>query len=234
MAGAATAAAASGGTGGRPARGGGASRARAAAGAAAEPGGPAGQSQAGWWVAGVFFIGIILIVALPIIRREQTPETTTAPPAGAPGPGTPPDLSTMTPRAAADRLFNRVMTAAENGNTAEAQQFMPMAIAAHEQARPLDLDGLFHLALLHQTAADYTSALAVANEILAQNPDYLLGLSAAADAAQALGDTATVRQHYQRFLAVYDAEMAKNLEEYGVHAFNLNATRQAAVAAGAP
>jgi tetratricopeptide (TPR) repeat protein len=178
---------------------------------------------------------MILILALPIIRRDSGPGPQPAEPsAGAPGTGTPPDLSTMTPRDAADRLFNRVMAAAENGNTAEVQQFMPMAIAAHEQARPLDLDGLFHLTQLHQTAQDYTAALTVAREILGQNPDYLLGLSAAAEAAKALGDTALAREHYTRFLAVYDAEMAKNLEEYSVHTFNLNATRQSAVAATQP
>ena len=193
------------------ARGGGASRARAGAAATADGSEP-GQSQAGWWVAGVFFIGIILIVALPILRRENTPEPSAAPAAGAPGSGTPPDLSTMTPQEAADRLFNRVMTAAEGGNTAQVQQFMPMAIAAHEQARPLDLDRLFHLALLHQTAADYTSALAVANEILSENSDYLLGLSAAADAATALGDTASARQHYQ---TVFDGLRHRDGQEPG-------------------
>jgi tetratricopeptide (TPR) repeat protein len=136
----------------------------------------------------------------------------------------------MTPRQAADRLFDRIMRASEAANTTEVQQFMPMAIAAHEQARPLDLDGLYHLAQLHQIALDYTSALAVAREMLGQNPDYLLGLSAAAEAAQALGDDATARQNYARFLEVYDTEMAKGLEEYTAHSFNLNLTRQNAVA----
>ena len=38
-----------------------------------------------------------------------------------------PDLSKMTPREAADRLFNRIMTAAERGDTQEALRFVPMS-----------------------------------------------------------------------------------------------------------
>jgi tetratricopeptide (TPR) repeat protein len=182
----------------------------------------------GWWVAGVFFIGMVLILALPILRREGQPDETSAPPAA--GGGTPPDLSTMTPEEAANRLFNRVMAAAEDGNTAEAQRFLPMAIQAHEQARPLDADGLFHLSLLQQYGEDYTSSLATAREVLESNPDHLLGLAAAGDAAKALGDSVAAREYYSRFLEVYDAEVAKGLQEYQEHQYNLSLGRQNAVA----
>ena len=42
----------------------------------------------------------------------------------------PPDLSKMTPREAADRLFNRVMSANERGDKDETSWFSPMAIQA--------------------------------------------------------------------------------------------------------
>jgi hypothetical protein len=141
----------------------------------------------------------------------------------------------MTPRQAADRLFDRVMRAASGGNDAEVQQFMPMALAAYEQAQPLDLDGLFHLALLHQTNGDHAAASAIANtQILADNPNYLLGLSVAAESALALGDSAAARQHYTRFLEAYDSEMARGLEEYGGHSAVITQTRQDAVAFTSP
>jgi tetratricopeptide (TPR) repeat protein len=211
------------------ARRGGASRAKEAAEATADGTTSEKQSQTGWWVAGVFFIGMVLILALPILRREGPPSETSAPP-GATGGGTPPDLSTMTPEEAANRLFNRVMAAAEDGNTAEAQRFLPMAIQAHEQARPLDADGLFHLSLLQQYGEDYTSSLATAREVLESNPDHLLGLAAAGDAAKALGDSVAAREYYSRFLEFYDAEVAKGLQEYQEHQYNLSLGRQNAVA----
>jgi tetratricopeptide (TPR) repeat protein len=187
----------------------------------------------GWWVAGVFFVGLVLILALPVLRRDTVPESSTpfAAPAGG---GAPPDISNMTPRQAADRLYDRVMRADASGNVAEVQQFLPMAIDAHEMARPLDLDGLFHLALLHQTRGDHVSALAVSGEMLGQNPDYLLGLSVAAESSAAMEDAETARGHYERFLEAYDRELSRGLEEYEIHSVTLTTTRQSAIAATAP
>ena len=48
-----------------------------------------------------------------------------------PAPGQSVDLASLSPRQAADRLFNRVMAASENGDTAEALQFAPMALQAY-------------------------------------------------------------------------------------------------------
>jgi hypothetical protein len=98
-------------------------------------------------------------------------------------------------------------------------------------AQPLDLDGRYHLAMLRQASGDTAAAVAIAQEILAENPDYLLALSAVAEAARTRGDTATARENYARFLRVYDAERAKGLEEYASHATMLDITRQNAVAA---
>ena len=126
------------------------------------------------------------------------------------------------------------MEAASSGNTEEVTRFMPMAIQAHEQARPLNLDGLYHLALLYQTAEDYASAKQTTQEMLTQDPDYLLGLSAAADAAIAVGDSATARQNYTHFLEVYDAQIAKQLEEYSIHQNMLTDAREKALSLTRP
>ena len=48
------------------------------------------------------------------------------------------DLSSMTPREAADRLFNRVMTAVAADDSTEVVSFLPMAIRSLELAEPLD------------------------------------------------------------------------------------------------
>jgi hypothetical protein len=185
-----------------------------------------------WGLAGAFVVGVALIVLLPILKKE----TTEAVPGGAlPEPivggtgsaaGTPPDISNMSPRQRADALFTRVMSAAENGDTATAMQFMPMALAAFDMAQPLDLDGLWHLALLHETNKDLPSALAVLRQGLDANPDHLLLLGAAAEVSLRSGDAAAARQYNAHFLQVYDGEIAKNLEEYRGHSNVVTQYRQ--------
>ena len=150
-----------------------------------------GGTNLPWWIAGAAMF--VLIVALGTQMMQSggpsipTASPITSQPGGGAMTGTPPDLSTMTPVEAANRLFNRVMAAVTAGDSTEAQQFMPMAIGAYERARPLDNDGLFHRSMLQRTAMQLEAALETAEEILEDNSDLLLGLSAAAKAAAELG-----------------------------------------------
>ncbi len=180
-----------------------------------EPGGPA--ARVGWWMGGALIAGLILVVAYPVYGPDR--QTTDRPErsSGATG-ASAVDLSSMTPREAADRLFNRVMTAVSSDDSSEVINFLPMAIRAYELAEPLDADGKFHLSLLHLTATLNEEGLADVEEILDEQPDHLLGLAAAADASLALGDTASARVYYRRWLDVYDTEIARNVPEYGDHA----------------
>jgi hypothetical protein len=123
----------------------------------------------------------------------------------------------MSPRQAADRLFERVMRAASADNSTEVVQFLPMAIAAYGLVETLDADGRFHLALLHLTGQFNVEALADAEEILSEQPNHLFGLAAAGDASLALGDSASAREYYRRWSDAYETEMAKNLLEYQEH-----------------
>jgi hypothetical protein len=123
----------------------------------------------------------------------------------------------MSPAERALALFERVMRASEAGDMAQVQQFLPMALAAHEMARPLNLDQLYHLAELHKAGGDHASALTVAGEILSQNPDHLLGLKAAVEAMQAMGDREGARRQAAHFVEVYDVERAKRIVEYEEH-----------------
>lgn len=171
---------------------------------------------------------MILILALPMLQSDGSNGSGTAPEAGgsAAGPaGTPPDISNMTPAEAAYRLFERVMGAKDSGNPAEAQRFLPMAIQAHDMARPLNVDQLYHLALLHQAGSDGASALTVAREALAIDANDLLALMAGSESARALGDSAVAREYAARFLEVFDAERAKSLERYTQHAPQLDSFR---------
>ncbi len=175
--------------------------------------------DAGWWVAGGLLLVVVIVVGAAVVMDAEEP---VAPggfgPAPVSGGGAPPDLSSMTPREAADRLFNRVMSAAAREDTAEANSFLPMAINAYELAEPLNADGLFHLSLLQRAAGDYEASLATALEGLQEAPNHLLNLSSAAEAELRLGQTEAGRAHYQRLLEAWDQELATGRSEYEEHA----------------
>jgi tetratricopeptide (TPR) repeat protein len=158
----------------------------------------------------------------------------TGPAAGNPGAV---DLSSMTPREAADRLFNRVMQNVSSGDSATAKQFLPMAVAAYDRARPLDSDGRYHLAVLHLVGGNLEAARAQSDTILSTNPKHLFGLFTGAQAAQGRGDRAASVSLYRRFLAAFEAEKArKDVIEYADHAQALPAMKEEAERAtqGAP
>ena len=179
-------------------------------------------NRVAWWMAGALLLGLILVIAYPIYG----PGGPAAAPPGAVGPagglagrpaGTPPDLTSMTPREAADRLFNRVMTAVATDDSTEVVGFLPMAIRALELAEPLDTDGKFHLVLLRLTGQMNAEALQGAEEILSEQPDHLLGLAMAGDASLALGDSTSARAFYARWLDSFESESEKDLLEYRDH-----------------
>jgi len=194
-----------------------------------------------WAVAALALAALLAVVLIPRLGgggEEQPaagqPPFVQAPVGGAPGAagGTGPvgnpgavDLASMTPRDAADRLFNRVMTAVSTGDTAQARQFVPMAVMAYQRVDTLDADGRYHLAALQLVAGDYPAARAEADTLLAGNPSHLFGLFTAAQAELGRGDQARAKALYQRFVQQYDAEIAKKLPEYEEHAQGLPAMK---------
>jgi TolA-binding protein len=196
-----------------------------------------------WLVAGAALLALLAVLIVPRLTRggdekarqpppftraEEAPNT----PAGAPGtPAGDPsavDLSQMTPRQAADRLFNRVMTAISQGDTAEARRFLPMAIMAYDRVEQLDSDGRYHLAALHLAAGDWDAARAQADQILAAHPTHLFGLFTAAQAEEGRGNGDEAIALYQRFLDAYPREAGRALPEYRDHQQAIPAMRQQA------
>lgn len=186
--------------------------------AAGEPG-----SRAPWIIAAVS-VAIVAALVLAFLPGGQV--RTPAPPSGsapfmdgggapggdAGGMGLSGDMRTN-----ADRLFNRIMAAAEQGNQGEVAQFMPMAIEAYGMVSDLDNDGLYHLGLLHLTAGSYDRALETAGRILDDEPRHLLALAVAAEASTAAGDSAGATAYWERFLDAYEAEAARPIPEYVDH-----------------
>lgn len=174
-----------------------------------------------WYITGAGMVVLIVVLLVPVFRSNPAPGGSgmAAPFAGAAMPGSdaaPPPLSGNM-RENADRLFNRVMQAIETGDSAQAIQFLPMAVSAYEQAGGLDADGLYHLSLLQSLAGDPAAALTTARQILTDNPSHLLGLAAAAEAARLSGRNEEARSYSQKIVEVYPTESKRTLLEYEDH-----------------
>lgn len=198
--------------------------------AAGPPAGDPAPSRLPWVVAGVAVVALLAAVLVPRLQEEEAPQAPFAA-TGAPAPAGDAravDLSSMTPRQAADRLFERVMRLVEGGDTAQARTFLPMALAAYDRVEEVDADARYHLAVLHLFGGDPAAARAQADSILAGTPTHLFGLYTAARAEQDLGNSAAAQALYQQFLDVYDAEVAAARSEYQAHEPAMPGMRQEA------
>jgi hypothetical protein len=123
----------------------------------------------------------------------------------------------MSPATAAIRLYDRVMSAHEQGHADTVQMFAPMAIAAYNMIGTLDLDQRYDLGRIAAISGDETLARAQADTILASNPKHLLGLILAGNAARMRKDAAAERSYRDKLVAAVPTERTKQLPEYITH-----------------
>ena len=74
------------------------------------------------------------------------------------------------------------------------------------------------------------TALQTAQGILAEDPDYILGLVAAAQAAIELGMEEEAADYYRHLVDVYEGEVARGLPEYEMHSPIMSSARSDAEA----
>jgi hypothetical protein len=173
----------------------------------------------------VILAGVAIVIAIfgsyvAVGRHVTERSATVSPPHRSETPPTPAsavDLTTMTPREAADRLFNRVMAADERGDRAEVARFAPMALQAYTRVVPLDLDARYHLGLISLADGDLALARRHVADLLREAPDHLLGLILAVRLAESADDAGEAAQGAARFAAAYDAEIVKARPEYQAH-----------------
>ena len=146
--------------------------------------------------------------------------------------GRAPDISQMSPRERFDRLFNRVMQAAEAGDSSQVQQFTPMALGAYQQLDSVDADARYHAAVIHLQVGDFGPAKALADTILAQAPGHLFGYVIRGTAARLQGDSVGLRRAEEAFLAHYQTEIAAKRVEYSDHQPVLDQFKEDAEQAG--
>ena len=173
-------------------------------------------------------IGALLVGGIVWWVARGTPATATpdmanpgaggaAPRAGGAAVGTAPDISQMSPRERFDRLFNRVMTAADRGDSGTVATFTPMALGAYAQLDTVDIDARYHAALLMLEAGGVPGALALADSIEQAQPGHLFGYLIRGSAADIAQNDTMRRQAYRDFLQHYPAEKRASRPEYREH-----------------
>jgi hypothetical protein len=128
-----------------------------------------------------------------------------------------PDISNLSPRERADRLYDRVMRLSSEGKTDSVQFFAPMALSVYQSLGPLDADLRYDFGRVAEVSGAAEIARAQADSILATDSTHLLGLVLGVRAAQLRGDSAAVRTFSRRLLAAEPTESAKKLPEYQRH-----------------
>jgi hypothetical protein len=195
----------------------------------AHAGGPAG-SQTGlvpWIVAGIA-VAVLVVVLVARFGGAGAPATAAASTANAPG--TSPngmvattDISQMSPQEQADRLFDRVMTAHEAGDSQQVAFFGPMAIQATAMLGTLNADQHFHVGLINAALGNYAATAAEADTIAKSDPQHLFVPLLRWEVANHDNDSAAMRRAYRQFLDNYDKEMASGKPEYAMHKTRLEA-----------
>ncbi len=195
------------------------------------------SSERVWWFLGGG--GVVALVGALVLGlgkadgvRAADPGSAGLPAADGGGPtGTPPDISNLSPRERFDRLFNRVMRAAESGDEATVTNFAPMALSAYGMLDQVDADARYHAALIDLHTGNVEGASALADSILQAEPGHLFGYVVRGTIARFQKNDKVLRQTYTDFLAHYDAERAKKRVEYEEHPKALDEFLKAARAA---
>ena len=125
-----------------------------------------------WIIAGATLAGLLALILVMLTR--QSPNMAVAEPVSPPAEA-PPDISNMSPRERFNRLYNRVMQAAQSGDEATVTRFTPMALMAYAQLDTVDADARYHMALLKVHTGDVEASGALGDSILTQSPGHLFG-----------------------------------------------------------
>jgi hypothetical protein len=176
-----------------------------------------------WMLAGGAIVLLLVVLAVVLLRPGAPAPAAEAPAGGGAGPV---NLSELTPREAADRLFNRVMSAEERGVQDTARFFAPMALQAYGMLGGLDADARYHVGLLSLVTDDYVSVLAQADSLAQASPGHLYADILRVQAAREQNDDAAARRAEQAFLDHYERETAANRPEYAEHPGLLERFRQ--------
>lgn len=176
-----------------------------------------------WMVAGAM---LATLAAVLLVRQTASSRSSPAAVPAASAPAS--DISQMSPRERADRLFNRVMSASERGDTGEIRFFAPMAVQAYDMIGALDADARYHVGMIQLALGATREAAAQADSLAAAHPGHLLASLLRAEVAERTGDAPARSRAWRDLLRNYEKEMATGRAEYDDHRTALEAAREEA------
>ncbi len=188
-------------------------------------------NNAGWIAAGVASVALVIAVGMQFIDRGaagppgQLPSNVPTPQVRAP------DISNMTPRERADRLFERIMIADSRGLADTVAFFTPMALEAYALLGDFDIDARYHVGLIQGLAGNDDAVRAQSDSIRASVPAHLMAPMLDYTLASLQGDTGAMTSAYREFLGNYPSEIGQTRGEYEAHKTALESFRQDAAAA---
>jgi hypothetical protein len=193
---------------------------------------PASRPQSGsqflpWSIAALALVAVVAILAGQRFGTSD-PTSATQPETQTPlgdGQGVvrAPDISSLSPRERADRLYDRMMRLASENKKDSVQFFAPMALSAYDALGPLDLDLRYDFGRIAEISDNLAVAQAQADSILAESPTHLLGLILAGRVAALRTNNAQRDQLARRLMQAEPAETKKSLEEYTRHRGDIDA-----------
>jgi hypothetical protein len=173
-----------------------------------------------WLIAGAICVVSVAGIAYKVrseAPRPIAPDMANAGAAAGAPRGPAPDISQMTPQERFDRLFNRIMQAAQRGDSLEVDRFTPMALGAYAQLDSIDADARYHAAVLRNKAGDFAGAKALADTSLAQAPGRLCAYVIRGESAFLQNDAGALARAQRDFLSHYDEAMGSKRVEYLEH-----------------
>lgn len=175
--------------------------------------------------------GLLAVLLVMLARNSTGPGAPPVTSEQAPAAEAPPDISNMSPRERFNRLYNRVMSAAQSGDEATVTRFTPMAVMAYAQLDSIDADARYHVALLKVHTGEVDASRALADTILARDPGHLFGYVVRGTVARFRKDQKELTRAYAGFLKRYDQEIKLARPEYSEHQTSLDDFRKAALEA---
>src|SRR5829696_2248030 len=192
------------------------------------------RERTAWIVAGALCVLLLAAILIKVVRDAPAPAApdmanagsaagregggpVSSGPGGLPA-GPAPDISQMTPRERFDRLFNRVMQAAERRDSAEVERFTPMALGAYRQLDVIDVDARYHAAVVLLQVQNASAAAALADTILAESPGHLFAYVIRGQVGDLTKNPGLRARAERDFLAHFDAEQRAKRVEYLDHA----------------
>lgn len=189
-----------------------------------------GANRRAWLVAWILAAAAVAAVAAGVIRGAPAPVVPAmAGAAGRPKAAPLPDLGSMSPQERFAALFDRLMRAGAEWDSATVASLSPLAVEAYAQLDSVDADTRFHAGLIAIQIGNFPGAHALADTLEARDPGHLFGPILVGALARLEGDTAAYRQALLDFRSRADAELARtDRPEYIEHQQLLAEVRQAA------